>query len=142
MGMQKILVVDDEPNMRSLLIDLISDLNLQSHEAEDGVAALELLKLNDYHVVISDIKMPKMGGLELFEHTLKLNILTPFIFLTGFSDDEMILKASRMGAVDFLDKPFLPVELSNVIVRTLELGHRRLELTRELKKSSPHLFKR
>lgn len=129
----RILVVDDEPFIRSLLIDLVSDLNLKSDEAENGMAALELLKVKNYHVVLSDIKMPTMGGIELFENALKLNIFTPFIFLTGYSDEEMIVKALRLGAIDFLGKPFLPVELSNVIVRTIELGERRLELMREIK---------
>lgn len=129
----RILVVDDEPFIRTLLIDLVGDLDLQSDEAENGMAALELLKVKDYHVVLSDIKMPAMGGIELFENALKLNIFTPFIFLTGYSDDEMIIKALRLGAIDFLGKPFLPLELSNVIARTIELGQRRLELMKEIK---------
>jgi len=137
---KKILVVDDEPFMRSLLIDLVSDLDIQSDEAEDGVVALEYLKKNDYHLVISDIKMPRMGGLELFESALNSNILSPFIFLTGYSDDAMILKALKLGAVDFIGKPFLPLELSEVIARTLELGQRRLAVMNEIKRNSPNLF--
>tara|TARA_B110001454_G_C12723270_1_gene436141 strand:- start:16141 stop:16572 length:432 start_codon:yes stop_codon:yes gene_type:complete len=142
MDMKHILVIDDEPYMRSLLIDLVSDLNVQIDEAEDGVAGLERLRRCQYHLVVSDIKMPRMDGIELFENALKENILTPFIFLTGYSDDEKVLKALRMGAADFIAKPFFPIELSNVIVRILELGQRRIELSRELMVSSPHLFKK
>lgn len=140
MDNKRVLVVDDEPFMRTLLIDLISDLNVQSDEAEDGMVALERLKQNEYHLVISDIRMPNLGGIELLENALKLNILTPFIFLTGYSDDLMILKAIKLGAVDFIGKPFLPIELSNVISRTLELGQRRLEIANEIRLNSPHLL--
>lgn len=131
----RILVVDDEPFIRALLIDLVSDLNLKSDEAENGMAALELLKVKDYHVVLSDIKMPIMGGIELFENALKINIFTPFIFLTGYSDEKMVKNALRLGVIDFVAKPFLPLELSNVIVRTIEIGQRRLELMKAFKRS-------
>ncbi len=137
---KRVLVVDDEPFMRTLLIDLISDLDVQSDEAEDGKVALERLQQNEYHLVISDIRMPHLGGIDLFENALKLNILSPFIFLTGYNDDLMILRALKLGAVDFIGKPFLPVELSNVISRTLELGQRRIEIADEIRRNSPHLL--
>jgi hypothetical protein len=139
----RVLIVDDFKTIRDLLvkvlsedpkIEIVGEAEDPSDQAENGKEALELLKVKDYHVVLSDIKMPTMGGLELFETALKFNIFTPFIFLTGHSDQEMIIKALRLGAIDFLGKPFLPLELSNVILRTIELGQRRLELMGQIKR--------
>jgi response regulator RpfG family c-di-GMP phosphodiesterase len=116
----RILVVDDEQVIREILADFLSMEGFWVRTAEDGTAALVELSRNQYDLVLSDLKMPNMGGLELLktiaEHTP--NVVT--IIMTGFGTVETAIDAMKKGAYDYILKPFKVEEVVHTIRRGLE----------------------
>jgi response regulator RpfG family c-di-GMP phosphodiesterase len=116
----RILVVDDEQVIREILADFLSMEGFWVRTAEDGSAALVELSRNQYDLVLSDLKMPVMGGLELLkaisEHTP--NVVT--IIMTGFGTVETAIDAMKKGAYDYILKPFKVEEVVHTIRRGLE----------------------
>ncbi|MFN8369631.1 MAG: response regulator [Bacteriovoracaceae bacterium] len=102
---KKILIVDDEPLIRDLIRDQLSEFSDDIFDCDDGVKALELLKKEAFDVVLTDIKMPNMDGIEFIQILSELGIIVPVIILTGFSDKEVTKLAWQRGAFDLLDKP-------------------------------------
>lgn len=124
-GMDKrgrLLIVDDEVDIREVLRESLADHVDLIFEAGDGAEALEKLQTISVHAILSDINMPKMSGLELLRNLRKMGKNTPFIVLTGFGDKEMAIQALRLGAFDFLEKPFKEVNIIDVVDRAIELG--------------------
>ena len=105
MDNKRVLIVDDEPMLREALADLFFDAGWMTDMAENGKEAL--LKVNTFPptVIISDINMPGMDGLELLETLSKNNIDIPVILLTGYRDAVKMQKAWNACAFDFIDKP-------------------------------------
>ncbi|MDB4286230.1 sigma-54 dependent transcriptional regulator [bacterium] len=120
--MPKILIVDDEEVIRSTLKEILEYEDYQADMAADGKEGLELIKKNDYDVVISDIKLPKMTGLELLDKALELKPETQFIMISGHADIEIAVDATKKGAFDFIEKPpdlnRLLVSLRNAMDKT------------------------
>lgn len=116
----RILVVDDERMIREVLADFLSMEGYLVRTAEDGNAALLELSRHHYDVVISDLKMPNMGGIELLEAVSKHapNVLT--IIMTGFGTVETAIDAMKRGAYDYILKPFKVEEVIHVISRGLD----------------------
>lgn len=106
MTITKILVVDDEPLMRSFLAESLRRMQYEVEIAADGKAALDILKKSDIEVVISDMKMPKMTGLELVKEGKKLYPHLIFIVMTAFGTIENAVQAMQEGAFHYLLKPF------------------------------------
>lgn len=116
----RVLVVDDEKVIREILADFLSLEGFQVSTAPDGIAALERLYEKPFNMVISDLKMPNMGGLELLgriqaEHK---NVLT--VIMTGFGTVETAIEAMKKGAYDYILKPFKVEEVVHVIHRGIE----------------------
>ena len=103
--MSKILVIDDEKPIRSTLKEILEFEKFQVDVAEDGKAGLELIKKNNYDIILCDIKMPKMDGMEVLEATIALEIETPFIMISGHGNVETAVEAIKKGAYDFIQKP-------------------------------------
>ncbi len=103
--MSKILVIDDERPIRSTLKEILEFEKFQVDDAEDGKAGLELIKKNKYDIILCDIKMPKMDGMEVLEATIALEIETPFIMISGHGNVETAVEAIKKGAYDFIQKP-------------------------------------
>ena len=103
--MSKILVIDDERPIRSTLKEILEFEKFQVDDAEDGKAGLELIKKNNYDIILCDIKMPKMDGMEVLEATIALEIETPFIMISGHGNVETAVEAIKKGAYDFIQKP-------------------------------------
>ena len=105
--MSKILVVEDEAAIRRVLVKILSEENnaYQLEEAEDGVKGLEAIKNNDYDLVLCDIKMPKMDGVEVLEAAKKVKPEIPFIMISGHGDLETAVNTMRIGAFDYISKP-------------------------------------
>ncbi|MDG2370305.1 MAG: sigma-54 dependent transcriptional regulator [Flavobacteriales bacterium] len=103
--MSKILVIDDERPIRSTLKEILEFENFKVDDAEDGKAGLELIKKNKYDIILCDIKMPKMDGMEVLEATIALEIETPFIMISGHGNVETAVEAIKKGAYDFIQKP-------------------------------------
>ncbi len=137
---RRVLVVDDEADIRNILTSSVRDLNFECDEAENGLKALELLKKNTYHIVLCDIGMPEMNGLECLAKAQVENISTPFVFITGYDDQNRTLQAIRLGALDFISKPFDWDEVKEVLYRVIEIGIRRDFMYQHLKSTDPKVF--
>ncbi len=103
--MAKILITDDERSIRNALKEI---LEYEKHEidlAEDGQIAYDLIKNKEYDLILSDIKMPKLDGIELLKRVKSENPDQPFIMITGHGDVETAVDAIQKGAYDFIQKP-------------------------------------
>ncbi len=105
--MSKILIIEDEPAIRRVLTKILSEesTTYQVDEAEDGVQGYEKIKSNDYDLVLCDIKMPKMDGVELLEAVKKIKPEIPMVMISGHGDMETAIQTMRLGAFDYISKP-------------------------------------
>ena len=105
--MSKILIIEDEAAIRRVLAKILSEENdsYQVEDAEDGVAGLEKIKNNDYDLVLCDIKMPKMDGVEVLEAVKKIKPEIPMVMISGHGDMETAIQTMRLGAFDYISKP-------------------------------------
>ncbi|MCR3759020.1 response regulator transcription factor [Clostridium felsineum] len=106
----KILIVDDEIRIREMIKEYISLEDLEADEASDGLEALNLLKTNEYSLIILDIMMPKIDGLSVLKKIRKTSEI-PIIMLTARGEEYDKLFGFELGADDYLVKPFSPKEL-------------------------------
>ncbi|TWI03272.1 DNA-binding NtrC family response regulator [Flavobacterium tiangeerense] len=105
--MSKILIIEDEAAIRRVLSKILSEENdsYQVEEAEDGVVGLEKIKTTDYDLVLCDIKMPKMDGVEVLEAVKKIKPEIPMVMISGHGDMETAINTMRLGAFDYISKP-------------------------------------
>ena len=103
---EKILVVDDEKNIVEMLRDALSGESLQVETCLDAESAFPKLKEEDFDVVMTDIRLPGVSGLELLKHIKELSPRTEVIIFTGYATIETAIKASDCGAMCYLTKPF------------------------------------
>ena len=105
--MSKILVIEDEATIRRVLIKILTEENdaYQVDEAEDGLAGIEKIKKEDYDLVLCDIKMPKMDGVEVLEAVKKLKPETPMVMISVHGDLDTAVNTMRLGAFDYISKP-------------------------------------
>lgn len=116
--MEKILVVEDNKSMQEMLSSILSEKGYQVKTADDAAGAMLLLKNEYFHTIISDLQLPDMDGLTLFQKIKDLNI--PFIILTAFGSIELAVQAIKEGAFDFVSKPVDPDYLFVMIEKALE----------------------
>lgn len=105
--MSIILVIEDESAIRRVLIKILSEENdaYIVEEAEDGLKGIEAIKNNEYDLVLCDIKMPKMDGVEVLEAAKKIKPEIPFIMISGHGDLDTAVGTMRAGAFDYISKP-------------------------------------
>ena len=105
--MSKILVVEDESAIRRVLVKILSEESdsYKVEEAEDGLRGIEAIKNNDYDLVLCDIKMPKMDGVEVLQAARKIKPEIPFIMISGHGDLDTAVNTMRLGAFDYISKP-------------------------------------
>lgn len=103
--MAKILIVDDERSIRNTLKEILEYEKYKVEEAEDGAKGYEMIMNNHYDVVLLDIKMPKMDGIEVLEKASAENPDTPFIMISGHGTLETAVECVKKGAYDYLQKP-------------------------------------
>jgi len=105
--MPKILVIEDEAAIRRVLGKILREENdaYSVDEAEDGLDGLEKIKADDYDLVLCDIKMPKMDGVEVLEAVKKFKPEIPFVMISGHGDLETAINTMRLGAFDYISKP-------------------------------------
>ena len=105
--MTKILIIEDEEPIRRVLVKILTEENSEFvlSEAVDGKQGIKLINDEEFDLILCDIKMPKMDGLEVLEQTKKSGISTPFIMLTGHGNVETAVHAMKVGAYDFIPKP-------------------------------------
>jgi DNA-binding NtrC family response regulator len=117
-----LLIVDDEPELRELLQELCSELTTNILIATNGDEAIDILRENKVDAILSDINMPKKTGLQFLMQLRQEGFETPFIVLSGYSDKKNTVEALRLGAVDFIEKPFDDDQILEVIDAALNLG--------------------
>ena len=105
--MAKILIIEDESAIRRVLTKILVEESkeYEVEEAADGVEGVEKLKKEDYDLVLCDIKMPKMDGMEVLAEVKKLKPEIPFVMISGHGDLETAVNAMRLGAYDYISKP-------------------------------------
>jgi DNA-binding NtrC family response regulator len=103
--MSRILVIDDERSIRNTLKDILEFEKYQVELAEDGFKALELLKNNDFDVILCDIKMPGMDGIEVLQKVEELKPDTPVVMISGHGNIDTAVESIKKGAFDFIEKP-------------------------------------
>ena len=105
--MSKILIIEDEAAIRRVLVKILSEENdtYQVEEAEDGLEGIEKIKKEDYDLVLCDIKMPKMDGVEVLEAAKKIKPEIPIVMISGHGDLDTAVNTMRMGAFDYISKP-------------------------------------
>jgi len=101
----KILIVDDEQSIRYVLREILEDEKYDVEDAANGQEALDIVHSEDFDVVLSDIKMPKMDGITLLEKVIEEGIDTQFIMISAHGTIDTALEATRKGAFDFIEKP-------------------------------------
>ena len=120
--MSKILIIEDEEPIRRVLVRILSDEDsgFEIQEASDGKKGIDLIKKESFDLVLCDIKMPKIDGIELLQRTRKTNTSLPFIMLTGHGNIETAVESMKLGAYDFISKPPDLNRLINSVRNALE----------------------
>ena len=105
--MSKILVIEDEAAIRRVLIKILSEESdkYEVDEAEDGLVGIEKIRKEDYDLVLCDIKMPKMDGVEVLEAVKKIKPEIPMVMISGHGDLDTAVNTMRLGAFDYISKP-------------------------------------
>ena len=116
-GKFRILVVDDEFVVRDSLKEWLTDEGFQVHMAESGTEALETLAKEAFHLMLLDIKMPGMGGVEVLKRSKELQPELPVVMMTAYATVETAVEAMKTGALDYLMKPFDPDTLVPLMVQ-------------------------
>jgi len=138
----RILIAEDERPFRVLLFEELQEENRLVKTAANGLEALELLKKEDFDLLITDLKMPQMGGIELLKEAKKLRPEILVIVITGYASLETAILALKEGAYDYIRKPFsleeLKVSINNACTRIL-LERENKRLLEDLKKAYQRL---
>jgi two-component system nitrogen regulation response regulator NtrX len=127
--MPKILIIDDEKPIRSTLKEILEYEKFQVDEAADGLAGLEMVKKEKYDVVLCDIKMPKMDGMEVLDNIMKLEDEPSVIMISGHGTIDVAVDALKKGAYDYIAKP---LDLNRLLI-TIRNAMDRTQLVKETK---------
>ncbi|MFA9371193.1 MAG: sigma-54-dependent transcriptional regulator [Labilibaculum antarcticum] len=111
--MSKILIIDDEKSIRNTLKEILSYEDYEISLAENGLEGIELAKTDEFDVILCDIKMPQMDGIEVLIKTQELGLDTPVIMISGHGNIDTAVDAIKKGAFDFLEKP---LDLNRILI--------------------------
>jgi DNA-binding NtrC family response regulator len=120
---ENILVVDDEPDMRDALTAALHREGLCIFTAANGVEALEKVQGQSFDLIITDVRMPRMGGLALLQELKRTSATIPVVMMTGYGRIEDAVEAMKAGAFDYLLKPFSLEDLKAVVTKALMARH-------------------
>ena len=136
--MPKILIIEDEAAIRRVLVKILTEESdtYKVEEAEDGLAGVELIKKEDYDLILCDIKMPKMDGVEVLEAVKKIKPDIPIVMISGHGDLDTAVNTMRLGAFDYISKPPDLNRLLNTVRIALDRKELVVENTRLKKKVS------
>lgn len=119
--MKKVLIVDDNEFLRFTLTELLEDSGMDCLAVSDGIAALSEVSKGLYGLVILDLRLPGMNGLEILKKIKEINVLIPVIMLSAYGDVKSVVEAIKGGAFDFITKPFDNDAMIKLIKSTLDL---------------------
>lgn len=111
--MAKILIIDDEKSIRKTLREILEYEKYQVDEAADGAEGLALIPKGGYDIILCDIKMPKMDGIEVLDKIMEMNVDAPVVMISGHGNIETAVEAVKKGAFDFIAKP---LDLNRLLV--------------------------
>ena len=117
---QRVLVIDDDVPVRTLLVRYLASLGYQCSEAGTGQEGVELLATQKFVAVFSDLQMPKLNGLQLLSRIRESNTELVMIMITGVNDASAAVQAMKLGADDYIVKPFSLLEVSSSLNRALK----------------------
>jgi putative nucleotidyltransferase with HDIG domain len=117
---ENILVIDDEESILSLSEDILTKFHYNVRTASDGEEGVQLLENEKFDLILTDIKMPRMDGLDVIRHVRAKNNEIPIIIITGYGTLDIAIKSLRLGAQGFLLKPFTPSDLTGSVTEALE----------------------
>jgi len=117
-----VLLVEDEERMRQVIEMQLSDLDLHIHEAVDGKQATDIFENETIHLVITDLKLPKVSGMELLQTIKEKDPEIPVIIITAYGSIENAVKAIQKGAFDYVTKPFKEEKLRSSVKKALKIS--------------------
>jgi DNA-binding NtrC family response regulator len=115
MGKTKILLVDDEPSLRSVLSETLCGCGYDIETAENGAEALHKFPSGQFSLVITDMRMPKTGGMDVLRGIKKISPATPVVVITAYGTVNAAVEAMKEGAADFVMKPFSPDQMAMIV---------------------------
>ncbi len=129
----KVLIADDERNIREIVARLLDLEGIECRQAENGLAALRVLEEDEIDVVVSDLKMPGMDGLELFRSLKETDPDIPAIMISAFGQADDAVQALKLGAYDYIVKPFDP----DVLIHRIKNAAKASSMKKELRSRTP-----
>jgi DNA-binding NtrC family response regulator len=122
----RVLIVDDEPSVRLVFRTTLESSGYDVSEASDGQAALDLIQEREFDVVLLDLRMPQLGGMEILERLRAVDSEIPVAMITAHGSIPDVVSALRLGAVDFIAKPLSPEKLREAVRRVALMRVRRV----------------
>ena len=120
---KKILVVDDEPAIRELLSSFLEIMDYEVESALNGKDAIEIIEKNNFSIIISDVKMPDINGIDLLKKVKEFNKKIEVILITGFPNNEDREQALKLGAYAYIPKPFKLQIIANILEEIFKKGN-------------------
>src|SRR6202453_1027518 len=117
---KQVLIVDDEPNLRKILAAQLSRDGYDVMTAEDGEQGLATLRDHHIDLVVTDLKMPKVDGMQLLREALRLDPDLPIVMITAHGTVDTAVEALKIGAFDYLTKPFDKDEVRAIVAKALK----------------------
>ncbi|MBA4313300.1 MAG: hypothetical protein C0417_11800 [Chlorobiaceae bacterium] len=117
---QHLLIVDDEPDLRTLLSHVLIGAGYDVSEASDGEEAINALKFGGYNLVLLDIQMPNVNGIQVLKYLQEHAPNIKAIMLTGYADLKHAMEAKEFGAKDFIGKPYKIEDILSTVERVLQ----------------------
>lgn len=136
----RLLIVEDDSDIRELLKHFLKEFVDEIVEAEDGAAALQLVKAQEFDTILSDIEMPQINGLKFLAYVRSLGQMTPFVVLTAHGDHSRALEALSLGAFDFITKDSKRKVVIESVCAALKFG-REMKSSKNDPVQSSHLRK-
>ncbi|MBN1367455.1 MAG: 4Fe-4S dicluster domain-containing protein [Dehalococcoidales bacterium] len=131
---KSILIIDDEPIVRESIRDWLKDAGYQVSTAESGEQALEMIKQGDFGILVVDIRLPGMTGINVLEKAKALKPQIKSVVITAYPTEEVAAETKKLGAIDYLIKPVSPADLEKLIEDTLEKAERDAKTAKPVKK--------
>jgi len=131
MTSDRVLIVDDEKNVRLTLVHALEALKLECDTAINGEEALAKLEHSDFGLILLDLKMPGMDGMRVLRRVRELKPNMGVIIITAHGTIDSAVEAMKLGAVDFVQKPFAPKEIRELVRRVMDRGLLRAETARD-----------
>src|SRR3989454_3291938 len=140
--MRRVLIADDEESIRHVLTELLEERGYEVRAVTDGEDAMRELFARDYDALVTDVRMPKMNGLDLVREAQSASPETTIIVMSAYGSHDLAIEAMKAGAYDYLGKPFRPDEVLLVLRKAEErerLRRENLRLRQEMSRRAPQL---